>query len=111
MKRGEFGEFEGTIDNDHRGSSFVLLKVDVNGDPDEADSSTDFMSARFAYAESPEDLMAGRIKGVRVWIYRDEAVKFAAVILGAATNGGQTERSHRRRSAKLEGRLTSRVLP
>ncbi len=53
----DFGEFKGEIDNDHRHSSAVLLKMDANGDTD-PDGRTDCMSVRFVYAETPEDMMA-----------------------------------------------------
>ena len=59
--------------------------MDVNSKPDAADDSTDFMSVRFVYAESPEDLLARNIKAVRFWVPKEEAIAYAAMILTAAT--------------------------
>ena len=85
MVAAEFGVFQDGIGNDHRENASALLKVDVNAEPD-AQNSTEVMSVRLVHAASPDDLAAGKLQATKLWMYRDEAINFAHLILAAAMN-------------------------
>jgi hypothetical protein len=76
-------EPEEALDSNHREDSFALLRMDLNGMPD--DGRTDLMSIRFTYAETPEDLVEGRVKQIKFWTYKEDAERYSEAIYRTAT--------------------------
>jgi hypothetical protein len=83
MNSDDFGNLEEGLDSNHREDSFALLRIDLNGEPNEG--RADLMSIKFTYAETPEDLVEKRFKQIKFWVYKEDAEKYSDVIYLTAT--------------------------